>query len=122
MVSRIFGEEEKRRRIAGASAARPRELISPKHWLATSKVRSLTLVSRIPTIDTGTGNQNLIDDREDAFAGDPLAISASDGGVVKDGGSIELDTTAVDVARKRNLIRMKIVKAGPAYHILRDVA
>lgn len=64
-----------------------------------------------PSIDTGTGDQHIIDYGEYAFAIDVLTILILDAGIVKRCSFVHLHTETMNFPSKRDLFWMKIVEA-----------
>lgn len=62
-------------------------------------------------IDTGTGDENIMDNGEAAFAAHPLAIAGTDTSIVEDGGFVEKHSTTVDGLGEGDLLWVKVVKA-----------
>lgn len=72
---------------------------------------SLTVTLFVSSINTGTGNQDIVDDSEAAFAAHPLAIAGHDASIVKHGCLVQQDTATVDRASEGYLVGVKEVKA-----------
>lgn len=70
---------------------------------------SLTFCFGPLTVDTGTGDQDIVDNGEDTLATDPRAILVLNTTVAEDRRLVEADTSAVDLTSKWNLLRMEII-------------
>ena len=62
-------------------------------------------------INTGGGYQHVVDHGEAAFAIDPATILGFDAGVVQNGGLVEEYPSAVDGARERHFVWVKVFEA-----------
>jgi len=56
--------------------------------------------------------------REDTFTTDPFLVSILDTSVVKDGSLVHSHTPAMDVASKRNLLRVEVIEARSIDNII----
>ena len=72
-------------------------------------------------VNAGTSNENIVSYREDALTTNPLSISAPDPSIVENSSLIELHTTIVDLASKRHLVWMEVVKARCACDFIRTI-
>ena len=63
-----------------------------------------TLAPFAPKIYTRRGDQDVVDHCEAAFAAHPLPVFGNDARIVKDGGLVEKNASAVDRPRKRHLV------------------
>jgi hypothetical protein len=73
-------------------------------------------------IDTGTSNEDIVTDCENALTTNPLSISASDPGIMENSRLLQLHTTIVDLASKRHLVWMKVIEARFACDFIRMIA
>jgi hypothetical protein len=72
-------------------------------------------------VNAGTSNEDIISDREDALTTNPLSILAPDPSIVENSCLIELHTTIVDLASKRHLVWVEVVKARCACDFIRMI-
>jgi len=73
-------------------------------------------------VNTGTCNQYIVDDCEDAFATNPRAVFMLHPTVVQDRSLVKTDTPTVDLTSEWYLIRMEIVPTGPSQYLMRYIA
>ena len=66
---------------------------------------------RVPSVDTRTRHQDIVDDGKDAFAPNPTGVLAPDSTVRKDGGLVEFDPSAVAGTSKRDFVGMEVFKS-----------
>lgn len=73
-------------------------------------------------IYTRRGHQHIVDDREAAFAAQPLTGLGENANIVEDGRLIEQDASAVDRTREWHLLGMEVVESGLPPDLIRLVA
>ena len=73
-------------------------------------------------IYTGTGDKNIVNNRENAFTAYPRPILVLDLTIVERSGFVQANTTAVDGSRKGNLIRVKVLPTRFTLNLTRKVA
>ena len=72
----------------------------------------LTRELSLTAVNTGTCNQDLINNGENTFADDIVASQISDSGIVKNCSFVKLNTTTVDIPSKKLFVRMEELEAG----------
>lgn len=70
-----------------------------------------TLASCPSPVDASTRHEHIMDYREAALAAHPLPILGQNAGIVENGGFVQQDAAAVDVASERHLLGMEVLKA-----------
>ena len=79
--------------MTGASMARSRCSLAKSNVLSEPEMHTLT--ARTSPIDTGTCNEHIVDNRENAFAAHPASISILNLTVIEHSRLVQLDRSAV---------------------------
>lgn len=62
-------------------------------------------------VDRSTADEDIVDNSEDTFASDPIAVLVSDATIIQRCCLVESDAPTVNVLGKRNLVWMKVLPA-----------
>ena len=104
------GEEEKSRRIMGASAARSTYNQSQKSIDGICPVLTLTL--HASPVYARTRHDNIMHNGKDAFTAYPIALLVFDLAVVQDCSFVELYPSTMYCSSEWNLVGVKVFPAG----------
>lgn len=83
---------------------------------------TLTLALHAVAVDGGTADHDVVDDREAAFAANPVTLAVPDAAVGQDGRFVEPHTAVVELLRDRDFVRMKKVPDGAVDNLIRRVS
>lgn len=73
-------------------------------------------------VNTGTGNQDIVDDSEDTLATNPRAIFVFHSTIIEHRCLVKTDTSTMNLASKGYFIWMEIVPARSPQHLSRHIA
>jgi len=77
---------------------------------------------RTSSVNTGGGNKNIIYKRKNALTTNPRPILVLDLTIAQYSSLVQLDSSAMDLSCKRNLIRVEVLPARLASHFVRQIA
>ena len=113
------GEEEKSRRMMGASAAR--SVCNQSQPSNHGGFAGHTLTFHASPVYTRTRDYDIVHNGEDALAAYPIALLVLDLAVIQYCGFVELYPSTMDGSTEWDLIGVKIFPAGLAHYLFRRV-
>lgn len=82
-------------------------------WEEHPGKRHLTLTPTllVSLVDTSTGDQDIMDNRKDAFTTDIVSVAVLDSGVMQNGSFVQHHAPAMNTSSKGDFIGMKVIEA-----------
>lgn len=115
------GDRVERKRRVGVLLGPQRRVLAQISIEQLSGMEILTFRLWAVHVDTSTTDEYVVDDGEDAFAADPVAMLVLYAAIIQHGSLIEFYASAMNSLCKWNFLRVEIVPTRSAYDILGTV-